>query len=167
MPDCCRLLIINPGSTPTKLSIYENEKETMSLKITHSITEIHQFAKIYDQFDFGLGVILGAIKDRHIDLSTFSAIVAHGGNMKPLCGGTYQVNEEMLADLKIGVMGQHASNLGGGLTCEIAKEYNLKAYVVDPVVVDEFEPLARYPGSPLIDAILLTVGLAYGEMLTG
>lgn len=71
--------------------------------------------------------------------------------MQPVVGGTYQVNSKMIEDLKIGVMGQHASNLGGGLAYEIANKYGLKAYVVDPVIVDEFEPLARISGTPLID----------------
>lgn len=143
-------LIINPGSTSTKISIFENDIETMTETIRHSSEKINSYKEIYDQFDFRKDLIMDVLKNKNIDLSTFTAIIARGGNMKPVVGGTYEVNEEMLNDLKIGVMGQHASNLGGGLAYSIASELGLKAYVVDPVVVDEFEPLARISGTPLI-----------------
>lgn len=143
-------LIINSGSTSTKISIFENDKETMTETIRHSTKEINDFKEIYDQFDFRKEIIMKTLSEKNIDLSKLSAIIGRGGNMKPVVGGTYEVNEEMLKDLKIGVMGQHASNLGGGLAHSIASELGLKAYVVDPVVVDEFEPLARISGTPLI-----------------
>ncbi len=143
-------LVINPGSTSTKISIFENDKETMTETTNHSSEEIHAYKEIYDQFDFRKELIMKKLAEKNIDLSGFSAVIARGGNMKPVVGGTYQVNEEMLKDLRIGVMGQHASNLGGGLAYSIAQELGLKAYVVDPVVVDEFEPLARISGTALI-----------------
>lgn len=144
-------LIINPGSTSTKIAIFENDKEIITETVKHSSEEIKNFKEIYDQFDFRKDIIMKTLEDKKVNLSKFSAIIGRGGNMKPVEGGTYQVNEEMLRDLKIGVMGQHASNLGGGLAYSIAEELGLKAYVVDPVVVDEFEPLARISGTPLIE----------------
>ncbi|QUH19321.1 butyrate kinase [Alkaliphilus sp. B6464] len=144
-------LIINPGSTSTKIAIFENDKEVMTETIKHSSEEIKDFEAIYDQFDFRKDLIIKTLEAKNIDFPKFSAIIGRGGNMKPVVGGTYEVNEEMLKDLKIGVMGQHASNLGGGLAYSIAEELGLKAYVVDPVVVDEFEPLARISGTPLIE----------------
>ena len=143
-------LIINPGSTSTKISIFENDKEIVTETIRHSTEKINSYKEIYDQFDFRKELIMKTLADKNVNLSKLSAIIARGGNMKPVVGGTYQVNEEMLKDLKIGVMGQHASNLGGGLAYSIANELGLNAYVVDPVVVDEFEPLARISGTPLI-----------------
>lgn len=143
-------LIINPGSTSTKISVFENNTELMTETIRHSSEYISKFKEIYDQFDFRKEIIMKTLEEKNIDINKFSAVIARGGNMKPVVGGTYQVNEEMLKDLKIGVMGQHASNLGGGLAYAIASELGLKAYVVDPVVVDEFEPLARLSGTPLI-----------------
>lgn len=143
-------LIINPGSTSTKISVFQNDTELMTETIRHSSEYISQFKEIYDQFNFRKDIIMKTLQEKNIDLSKFSAIIARGGNMKPVVGGTYEVNEEMLKDLRIGVMGQHASNLGGGLAHSIASELGLKAYVVDPVVVDEFEPLARISGTPLI-----------------
>lgn len=144
-------LIINPGSTSTKIAIFENDKEVITETVKHSSEEIKNFKEIYDQFDFRKDIIMKTLEDKKVDLSRFSAIIGRGGNMKPVVGGTYEVNEEMLKDLKVGVMGQHASNLGGGLAYSIAEELGLKAYVVDPVVVDEFEPLARISGTPLIE----------------
>lgn len=143
-------LVINPGSTSTKVSIFENDKEIMTETIRHSSEEINTYVEIYDQFDFRREIIMKMLAEKNVDLSIFSAVIGRGGNMKPVVGGTYQVNEEMLRDLKIGVMGQHASNLGGGLAYSIAQELGLNAYVVDPVVVDEFEPLARISGTPLM-----------------
>lgn len=145
-----KFLVINPGSTSTKISVYQGEQELHTKSLSHSQDEIKQFAKIFDQFDFRLQLIKGAVEEFGEDLATFDAIIARGGNMRPVVGGTYEVNEEMIKDLEIGVMGQHASNLGGALADALAKEVGLKAYVVDPVVVDEFEPLARISGSPLI-----------------
>lgn len=145
-----KFLIINPGSTSTKVTVYDDDKEVTSENIVHPTEIINQFETIFDQFDFRLKLILQLVEKLSLDISTFSAIIARGGNMKPVEGGTYQVNDEMLADLRVGVMGQHASNLGGVLAYAIASPYNLKAYVVDPVIVDEFEPLARISGTPLI-----------------
>jgi len=145
-----KFLIINPGSTSTKISIYHDDQEVAVKNISHSAEVIHNFPRIYDQFDFRLSLVEEEVRNFGVNLDEYTAIIARGGNMKPVVGGTYMVNEEMLKDLKIGVMGQHASNLGGGLAYAIAKKHNLNAYVVDPVIVDEFEPLARVSGTPLI-----------------
>lgn len=146
-----RFLVINPGSTSTKIAFYEDDREKDSKTITHAAEVIGSFDKIYDQFNFRLELIEKTVAECGEDLSAYSAIIGRGGNMKPVVGGTYKVNGEMLADLKIGVMGQHASNLGGGLAHAIAVKYGLDAYVVDPVIVDEFEPSARVSGTPLIE----------------
>ena len=146
-----KFLIINPGSTSTKVSIFNDDVEVESKNFTHDAKEVQSYKTIYDQFDFRLDLVENYVKELNLDLNEFTAILARGGNMQPVVGGTYEVNEKMIEDLKIGVMGQHASNLGGGLAYEIANKYGLKAYVVDPVIVDEFEPLARISGTPLID----------------
>ncbi|MCF6466754.1 butyrate kinase [Clostridium sp. Cult2] len=145
-----RILVINPGSTSTKIAIYENEKEVITETIKHSADEIKQFETIYSQLDFRKNLVLEVLKKNNIDLNTIDAIAGRGGNMKPVAGGTYLVNEPMIEDLKVGVMGQHASNLGGIIAHEIGKPYGLKAYVVDPVVVDEFEEISRISGMPEI-----------------
>ncbi|MDM0813008.1 butyrate kinase [Clostridium perfringens] len=139
-----KLLIINPGSTSTKIGVYEGEKETLR----HSAEEILKYDTIFDQLDFRKEVILKVLKEKGIDINELDAVVGRGGMLKPIEGGTYEVNDAMVEDLKIGVQGPHASNLGGILSNEIAKEIGKRAFIVDPVVVDEMEEVARLSGVP-------------------
>ncbi len=143
-----KLLIINPGSTSTKIGVYEDEKELLVETLRHSSEEIGAYESIYDQKDFRKSVILNVLKEKKIDITTLNAVVGRGGMLKPMAGGTYEVDENLLKDLKDGVQGQHASNLGGILANEIAKELGLRAFIVDPVVVDELEEVARLSGVP-------------------
>lgn len=145
-----KILAINPGSTSTKIALYENENVLYKETISHSNADLEKFNKICDQFEFRKNIILNILKEQNINLGELNAIVGRGGNMKPVEGGTYQVNEAMVRDLKIGVMGQHASNLGGMIADSIAKDFGIFAFVVDPVVVDEFEEYARISGMPEI-----------------
>lgn len=146
-----RILTINTGSTSTKISVFDDENEVFSEVIGHSNEELKIFETIYDQFEFRRNMICKTLKEKGIDLNTLDAVAARGGNMKPVVGGTYAVNEAMLEDLKAGVMGQHASNLGGIVAHAIASPLNIKSYVVDPVVVDELEEIARLSGLPGIN----------------
>lgn len=145
-----RILAINPGSTSTKIAVYDNEQSVFEEVLRHQAEEVNKFDTIYDQFNFRMDIILQTLENNNIQLSSLDAVVGRGGNMKPVKGGTYEINKQMVEDLKIGVMGQHASNLGGILAFEIANQYNLPSFVVDPVVVDEFEELARISGMPEI-----------------
>lgn len=146
-----KLLIINPGSTSTKIGVYEDEKAILVETLRHSSEEIAKYEHIYDQFQFRKNVILDVLKEKDIDIKTLNAIVGRGGLLKPIEGGTYAVNDKMLEDLKVGIQGQHASNLGGIIANEIAKELNVPAFIVDPVVVDEMEDIARVSGMPEIE----------------
>ena len=143
-----KLLIINPGSTSTKIGVYEGEKEILEETLRHSAEEILKYDTIFDQLDFRKEVILKVLKEKGIDINELDAVVGRGGMLKPIEGGTYEVNEVMVEDLKIGVQGPHASNLGGILSNEIAKEIGKRAFIVDPVVVDEMEEVARLSGVP-------------------
>ncbi|QAA30896.1 butyrate kinase [Clostridium manihotivorum] len=143
-----KILIINPGSTSTKIGVYEDENPVIVETLRHSAEEIDAYATIYDQFQFRKDVILSVLKEKNFDVTTLDAVVGRGGMLKPMAGGTYEVNEAMLEDLKVGVQGQHASNLGGIIANEIAKEIGKKAFIVDPVVVDELEAVARLSGVP-------------------
>lgn len=143
-----RLLIINPGSTSTKIGVYEDETKMLDETLRHSSEEIAEYTTIYEQFEFRKNVILEVLKEKDIDINSLSAIVGRGGLLKPIEGGTYKVNEVMLEDLKVGVLGQHASNLGGIIANEIARNLNIPAFIVDPVVVDELEEVARISGIP-------------------
>ena len=143
-----KLLIINPGSTSTKIGVYEDEKEILEETLRHSSDEIAKYATIFDQLDFRKNVILDVLKEKNFDIKTLDAVVGRGGMLKPIPGGTYEVTKELVEDLKNGVQGQHASNLGGILSNEIASGLNIPAFIVDPVVVDELEEVARISGVP-------------------
>lgn len=142
------LLIINPGSTSTKIGVFEGEKELFQETLRHSTEEIGKYETIVDQIDFRKGIILNVLKEKNFNLKTLSAVVGRGGMLKPMESGTYKVNDTMLEDLRRGVQGQHASNLGGILANKIARELNIPSFIVDPVVVDELEEVARISGVP-------------------
>ena len=146
-----KLLIINPGSTSTKIGVYEDEKEVLVETLRHSSDEIGKFEGIFDQLNFRKDVILDVLKEKSFDISTLDAIVGRGGLLKSIEGGTYAVNEVMLHDLKVGVQGQHASNLGGIIASEIGKSLDIPSFIVDPVVVDELMDVARISGLPELD----------------
>lgn len=143
-----KLLIINPGSTSTKIGVFEDEKEILDETLRHSSEEIGKYATVVDQKDFRKEVILDVLKSKGIDIKGFDAIVGRGGLLKPIEGGTYAVNEEMLDDIKKAERGEHASNLGAMIADEIAKEIGAKSFIVDPVVVDELSDVARISGVP-------------------
>ena len=151
MSEVFRLLIINPGSTSTKIAIYDNEKPVLEETLRHSTEELAKYEKIYDQYEFRKNIILETLNEKGINLTKLSAVVGRGGLLKPIDGGTYKVNERMLEDLKVGVLGEHASNLGGILAHEIASQLNIPAFIVDPVVVDEMEDVARISGMPELE----------------
>jgi butyrate kinase len=148
-----KLLIINPGSTSTKIGVYEDENPILVETLRHSSEEIGKYNNIYEQFEFRKNVILEVLREQDFDITTLDAVIGRGGLLKPIEGGTYSVNEIMLDDLKVGVLGQHASNLGGIIANEIAKGLNIPAYIVDPVVVDELSEVARISGIPEIQRI--------------
>lgn len=148
-----RILAINPGSTSTKIAIYDNEKEVFETTLRHSNEEIDKYDKITDQYDFRKDVILTALNENGINLTKLSAVVGRGGLLKPIKGGTYSVNDKMVEDLKAAQMGEHASNLGGMIANEIASQLNIPAFIVDPVVVDEMEDVARISGMPEISRV--------------
>ena len=145
-----KILVINPGSTSTKIGVFEDEKLLFDKTLRHSAEEIAQFPTIADQKDFRKKLVLEALAENHFDMKELSAVCGRGGLMKSIPGGTYQVTTSIVVDLVKGVQGQHASNLGGILAREIADELDIPAYIVDPPVVDEMSPVAKYSGHPLI-----------------
>ena len=144
------IVVINPGSTSTKVAIYEDENQKFSENMFHSELEIAKYSHIVEQLDFRKEIILNFLSNRNINLSSIQAVVGRGGLLKPVSGGTYRVNDKMLIDLKRGVQGEHASNLGGILAAEIASQVGIPAFIVDPVVVDELDEVARLTGIPEI-----------------
>lgn len=142
------LLIINPGSTSTKIGVYENEKELFEETLRHTNEELKRYETIYDQFGFRKEVILNVLKEKNFDIKTLNAVVGRGGMLKPVEGGTYSVNDAMIEDLKVGVQGPHASNLGGIIAKSIGDELDIPSFIVDPVVTDELADVARLSGVP-------------------
>ncbi|MBD5523302.1 MAG: butyrate kinase [Lachnospiraceae bacterium] len=141
-------LIINPGSTSTKIGVFEDETLLFEETLRHSTEEIAQYASIVDQKDFRKEIIVNLLKEKNFDINSLNMVVGRGGMLKPIPGGTYAVSDDLLEDLKIGKQGQHASNLGGILAKEIGDSIGVPSYIVDPVVVDELEAISRYSGVP-------------------
>ncbi len=145
-----KLLIINPGSTSTKIGIFNDLTEESSVTLRHDAKEIEQYPDIFSQYGFRVKAITDYLDEKGIPLGSFDAFVGRGGLLKPIESGTYRISEEMLSDLKSGAYGQHASNLGGVLAHELAKESGKEAFIADPVVVDELQEVARISGMPEI-----------------
>lgn len=146
-----RILVINPGSTSTKIGVFDNEISIFEKTIRHEAEKINSFSNIIDQYDFRKATILETLDKEGINISKLSAVCGRGGLLRPIEGGTYAVNDIMLKDLRSGYAGQHASNLGGIIAYEIAAGLNIPSYIVDPVVVDELDPIARISGFSLIE----------------
>ena len=141
-----KLLVINPGSTSTKISLFHDEKEVFNKTIRHNPEDLKYEKYVSEQFSFRKGVILRSLDEADIDIRDITAIVGRGGGLKPLQGGTYGINEEMLEDCRIGYAGQHASNLGAMIAHDIANMLKIPAFVVDPPVVDEMSEMAKLTG---------------------
>lgn len=148
-----KILAINPGSTSTKLAVYEDTVEKLSRSLSHRADEIAGFTSIIDQLGYRLEKINDFLTSQGLPVGDFSAIVARGGLLKPMISGTYLINARMLDDLKQCRYGAHASNLGAILADMLAGKANCPGFIVDPVVVDELEPVARISGLPEIERI--------------
>ena len=145
-----RILAINPGSTSTKIAVYENKSLLFKKSIKHNSEVINSYNQIIDQYSFRKTSILDTLKEENILLDSFDAIVGRGGMLKPIKGGTYLVNDLMIEYVKEAPRGEHASNLGCVLAKELADSINKPSFIVDPVSVDEMEDIARYTGMPEI-----------------
>lgn len=145
-----KILVINPGSTSTKIAVYADIERLFQETLRHSPQELASYTRILDQYQFRKNLIIGVLQAHDIPLASLDGIVGRGGLIHPLAGGCYQVNDRMIEDLQNAVMGEHASNLGAFLAKAIGDEIKKPAFIVDPVVVDELAPLARYSGSPEI-----------------
>ncbi len=148
-----KILTINPGSTSTKIAVFEGEEQIFKKNIKHSAEEVAKYEHISDQKPFRTEVILSELKEAGVNINEMACVVGRGGLLRPLVSGVYEVNEAMINDLTIGVSGEHASNLGGLIANDIAKSIGVKAYIADPVVVHELHEPARFPGPPLFPRI--------------
>lgn len=145
------ILVINPGSTSTKIAVFENENAIMEKVIRHPSEDFAECPSILSQMPIRIQYIDAALAEAKIDLSQLSAVVGRGGLIQPIDSGTYLVNEKMADDLIDSAAMIHASSLGGLIAADIGKRYAIPSYVVDPVVVDELETCARLTGFPGIE----------------
>jgi butyrate kinase len=155
-----KVLVINPGSTSTAVAAFEGEKEILSETIRHGTDELRKFKKLIDQYPFREQLILQLLENRKVILSEFDAIIGRGGVLRPLPSGTYKINKLMLDELRERPRVEHASNLGAKIAYEIAQMIKVPSFIVDPVAVDELEPIARISGMPEIQRESLSHALS-------
>ncbi len=141
-----KILAINPGSTSTKIAIYQNENELSKTNITHSNEELEQHKSIPDQYEMRYKAIMAFLKENNFNVAELSAVVGRGGLLPPVQSGAYQVNDLMVERLKNNPVVHHASNLGAMISLAIAKEIGVNAYIYDSVAVDELNDIARITG---------------------
>lgn len=146
-----KILAINPGSTSTKMAVFENDKEVFNMCLRHSVEDLEPFSKVIDQFDFRKHLILNALAENGIPFE-FDAVVGRGGLLRPIPGGVYEVNDAMIADIRK-VRRSHACNLGCLIARDLADELGCKAFIADPGIVDEMDEVARVTGSPLMPRV--------------
>ncbi len=148
------ILAINPGSTSTKFALFEEDEILFEKTLRHLPEDLAGFPRIADQFHYRKDLIMEELTTRNISLNSISAVVGRGGVVKPIESGIYEVNQKLRDDLVEAARGEHASNLGGLIASDIASQLpGARAFIVDPVVVDELLPVARISGHPTIERV--------------
>lgn len=145
------VLIINPGSTSTKVGVFRGGEMSVNVSVKHPDEEIRSFPTIWDQYDYRKGAIVKVLADNGLTLKEMDAIACRGGNVMPLPGGTYRVCNRMIADMKSGRYGAHPINVGGLIAFDLGREFKIPVLTADPPMTDELCPLARYSGIPQIE----------------
>jgi len=143
-----RVLAINPGSTSTKVALFQGSDPVFKRELRHDAEELRALGRIPDQLETRLRVVEQMLADESVEAGSLQAVVGRGGLVHPVKSGTYKVGERMLEDLREEVGGSHASNLGAAMAAAIAKQHNAPAFVVDPPVVDELDEVSRVTGLP-------------------
>lgn len=150
MKEKYNILVINPGSTSTKVSVYENDKNVFATSIKHSAKELEMFEDVWDQYEYRKDAIIGEIEKNGLHIEDFQVIACRGGNIKPIKGGIYEISPEMLDDMKSEKYGKHATNVGNLIAYDLGQKYNIKVITMDPPVTDELSDYARFSGIPQI-----------------
>lgn len=146
-----KILAINPGSTSTKIGVFEDTVLTFEKTLRHSAEEISKFKNVPDQFEFRMKLILEALEEAKVKKEELDAVVGRGGLLKPIKSGTYAINQEMIDTVNNGIYGYHAANLACVIAKKIADEVGIPSFIVDPAVIDEMEPIAKITGIPEIE----------------
>lgn len=154
-----RILAVNPGATSTKFAVFEGDTVLIKKTVEHQGDELKTYLRVFDQFPYRIELIRKELTAAGISLESLSAVVGRGGLLKPVIGGTYRVNETMVKEMELAPRGEHASNIGSVIAYELANQLNIPAFIVDPVSVDELEPIARVSGSPWFERVSMTHAL--------
>ena len=145
------ILVINPGSTSTKIALFQDDSIKHKSVLAHSPELLADFPRVVDQLAVRESAVYDFLTENDISLDGLSCVVGRGGLLKPMPGGTYLISDDMLEDLKMAKYGEHASNLGALLADRIGKKLQIASFIVDPVTTDEFNPAARISGVPGIN----------------
>jgi butyrate kinase len=143
-----RVLAINPGATSTKIAVFDEDRLILKSTFEHQGEDLKPYDSLMTQLPYRLSLIERFLEDNGIAIESLSATVGRGGLLKPIPGGTYRVDDALLSDLESARFGTHASNLGAPLAHAFAERTGIPSFVVDPVVTDEMEPVARLSGLP-------------------
>jgi len=141
-----RILVINPGGTSTKISVFEDKEEIFKSNIIHTQDDLKDFKNVFGQLEYRKNLIIDTLQSNGYEIKSFNCVVGRGGLMKAIPGGTYTVNDRMIEDLRNAINGEHPSNLGAVLAKEIGDSLGVPSYVVDPVAVDEFYEISKVTG---------------------
>ena len=148
MSETVKILAINPGSTSTKIAVYENETEKFKINIEHSVDELGQYKTIADQYDLRKDAVLNALADNGFAVADLNVIAARGGTMPPVKGGAYRINDAMVDLLKNRPVAEHASNVAALIANELGRKLDIPAYIYDAISTDELTDIARISGMP-------------------
>lgn len=143
-----KLLIINPGSTSTKIAVYDGDSPLFVESIPHSAEDLAKFDALVDQFEFRKDLVVETMNKHGVSVDDLTAIVARGGLLPPIEAGAYEVNEDMVWQLRYAPQHEHASNLGALIAYAISSKENIPAYIYDGVTVDEMMPILKVTGLP-------------------
>jgi len=143
------LLVINPGSTSTKIGVFRDLEEVFSETVAHSAEDLAGYSSVASQYEFRERHIREVLSKRGFDRQSISAVVGRGGLLRPIPGGVYRITESMLRDLRSAEYGEHASNLGAIIAYSLGTEWKVPSFIADPVVVDELSEVARVAGHAL------------------
>ncbi len=151
MGDNRKILIINPGSTSTKIGLYGSAQRLVNESVKHPVEELKEFKTIWDQYEYRKTAILNFLEKHNTSLAQLDAIACRGGNVRPIPGGVYRICEKMIRDMKSGVYGGHPTNVGGLVAFDLGKQFNVPVFTLDPPMTDELCASARYSGIPQIE----------------
>lgn len=146
-----RILVINPGSTSTKVAVFEDERERFAATLEHDSAVRAGHRRVADELPMRRQAVLDALREAGLIDADYAAVVGRGGMLRSVPSGTYAINRRMLCDALDMAEREHAANLGAIIADDMARAKGARAFVVDPISVDEFDPLARISGLPEIE----------------